>query len=390
MKRTISFFWITPFAAIAVTLSPCHLVTASSSAAEPKPDVRTVTTTQAEVWCGPSTSNGLYPTNILRQGDRVEVERELESGWLVVRPPAGSFSWINNRFVQQISATHKNYVVSYEGHDVPVLIGSTLKANRPTKIGIRLPRGAQVHVIGRGMTDEEGTWLPITPPEGEVRYLRKEAVAQAGAAVGPTASAKVPIQPPDADALWRDAQKADNAGRLVDAVRLYRLAGDANLSVNPTRAEEAYRRAHWIEQANSSTNAPGGSYYYPDGPTRPTTAAVSPFVLPVNQVGNNAVQPIGGYAGATNAQLVSARTAASPSTNLYRANGRLQHAFKNEVNRRYYLLNDKGAPVVSVKAGPGVDLSSFEDRKVELYGQLSYIPELRNNLLTVTSVRETQ
>ena len=49
------------------------------------------------------------------------------------------------------------------------------------------------------------------------------------------ASAKAPVQAPDGDALWRDAEKADHAGRLADAIRLYRLAGDANLSVNPSR-----------------------------------------------------------------------------------------------------------------------------------------------------------
>jgi len=356
---------------------------------EPPPDVRTVTVPQAEVWCGPSTSNGLYPTNLLRQGDRVQVERELESGWLVIRPPAGSFSWINSRFVQYISSKYANYVVTYDGHDVPVLIGSSLKVDRPTRIGVRLPRGAQVRVIGRGMTDEEGTWLPIEPPEGEVRYLRKEAVAKPGGAALTTSSAKATVQAPDADTLWRDALKADNAGRLNDAVRLYRLAGDANLSINPQRADEAYRRAHWIEQANSSTNAPGGSYYYPDGPARQPSTTVSPFVLPTNPVGANAIQPIGGAApGVTNGQLVSTRAVSTPGPELHYAKGRLQHAFKNEVNRRYYLLNEKGNPVVSVKAGPGVDLSSFEGRNVELWGHLSYVPELRNDLLTVTSVRE--
>lgn len=365
-------------------------------AADPVPDVRTVTAPQAQVWCGPSTSDGLYPTNLLRQGDRVQVERELDSGWLVVRPPAGSFSWINNRFVQYVSSKYANYVVTHDGHDVPVLIGSSLKMDRPTKIGVKLPRGAQVRVIGRGMTDEEGTWLPIEPPEGEVRYLRKEACGRRAGSVndGRTvayASGSSPVQAPDGDTLWRDAQKADNAGRLADAIRLYRLAGDANLSVNPSRAEEAYKRAHWIEQANSSTNAPGGSYYYPDGHTPQPSRTVSPFELPVNRAGTNAIQPIGGAAaGTVNGQLVSTRPVSTPRNDLYYAKGKLQHAYKNEVNRRYHLLDDKGHPLLSVRAGPGVDLSSFEDRSVELWGQLSYVSDLRNYLLTVTTVRQVQ
>ena len=366
------------------------ILSSSLSAAEAAPDVRTVTMPQAQVWCGPNTSNGLYPTNVLRQGDRVQVERELESGWLVIRPPAGSFSWINNRFVQYISSKYANYVVTYDGHDVPVLIGSCLKTDRPSKIGVKLPRGAQVRVVGRGMTDEEGTWLPIEPPEGEFRYLRKEAVAKPAPPPQKTASAKATVPPPDPDALWRDAERADQAGRLSDAVRLYRLAGDANLSVNSSRADEAYRRAHWIEQANSSTQSASGSVYYPDGRT-PPPANGSPYSLPVNPVGVNAIRPIGlASAGTTDAQLVSMQAVSTPQSSLHYAKGHLQHAFKNEENRRYHLLDDKGRPLLSVMAGPGVDLSRYEDRNVELWGQLSYAPQFRNYLLTVTQVREVQ
>jgi hypothetical protein len=358
------------------------------SAAETPPDIRMVTVAQAQVWCGPSTADGLYPTNLLHHGDRVQVERELESGWLVIRPPAGSFSWINSRFVQHISSNYANYVVTHEAHDVPVLIGSSLKTDRPNKVGVKLPRGAQVRVMGsgRGMTDEEGTWLPIEPPEGEVRYIRTEAVAKPTSAANTSASSKAAVQAPDGDTLWRDAEKADRAGRLADAVRLYRLAGDANLTINPTRADEAYRRAHWIEQANSSTNAPSGAYYYPDGPTPPPAVTVTPFTLPNNRVGTDVIQPIGGAApGAANAQLVSTRVVSTPQQGF---SGRLQRAYRNEVNRRYHLMDKNDRPIYSVMAAPGVDLSSFEDRNVELWGQLSWDKQRRNYLLTATQVRE--
>ena len=179
--RFVSFF--AAFAAI-VAHEPLPV-----RADEKPPDVRTLTAPQAQVWCGPSTSDGLYPTNVLRQGEPVQVVGELESGWLVIRPPAGSFSWINNRFVQPVSPNYRNYVVTHDGHDVPVLIGSSLKADRPSKIGVKLPRGAQVQVIGRGMTDEEGTWLPIQPPEGEARYIRKEYVAKPGSQTQTVAAA---------------------------------------------------------------------------------------------------------------------------------------------------------------------------------------------------------
>jgi hypothetical protein len=342
-------------------------------AAEAPPDVRTVVQPQAQVWCGPSMSDGLYPTNVLRQGERVQVEQELDSGWLVIRPPVGSFSWINSRFVQPVAPRYANYVVIEKNNPVPVLIGSSLKTDRPTKMGTKLAQGAQVRVIGRAMTDEEGTWLPIDPPPGERRFIRKEAVSKQVQPKQTSSSAKpiLPLPAPDADTLWRDAERAANAGHLADAVRLYRLAGDANISVNPSRAAEAFRRAHWYEQGNRDM---------------PTAASPSPYVLPVNQGNANVIRPIGSaIPGTTSAQLVSTQ-AVSPNGTCYQ--GRLQPAYKHEVNRRYHLMDNRGSPIILVVAGPGVDLSSYAEHNVEVWGQTSWDIDRRNFLLTVSQVRE--
>lgn len=365
------------------------------SAADGSPDVRTVIAPQAQVWCGPSTSDGLYPTNRLFQGNCVQIIEELPSGWLAIRPPPGSFSWINTRYLTQIASKYTNYVVAYENHPVPVFIGSDIKTDRPTKIGLNLPRGTQVRAIVRGhpRTDDEGTWLPIEPPEGEVRYIRTEDVTKPGnptrttvAAAGSArpAAPAIPPPPPDGDALWRDAEKAERAGRLADAIRLYRLAGDANLAVNRARADEAYRRAHWLQQANTSTNAPGGSYYYPD---RDSRAPQSPA---------SATRLIGsGGSGVATGQLVSAQ-APSSSWGTQQAygngssvTGRLRPAHRVVENQRTYLLmNDQGTPLMYVIAQPGVDLTSFIDRNVELWGPVGYNADLRVRLLTAAQARE--
>jgi hypothetical protein len=382
------------------TLALSLILPNSLFAADTPPDVRTVIVPSAQVWCGPSTVDGLYPTNVLRQGDRVEVAHELESGWLAIRPPAGSFSWINKRFVDNLKFA--TYVVNHEHNPVPVFIGSSLKTDRPNKIGVKLPRGAQVRMIGQGMTDNEGTWLPIEPPEGEVRYLRQDAVAKPGvrpgAVVASSASAK-PVTPPpapDGDTLWRDAEKAERTGRTADAIRLYRLAGDANLSVNPSRAEAAYRQAHWLEQAQAGANAPG-SYYYPDRNARTAPAGYtgSPYSLPTYQSGNNVFQTIGGApAGSPNGQLVSSQAApavaSQPGELHYRGRLQLAHKERNEAQRQYYLWGPDGKLIVYVTAGTGVDLSGYEGHTVELWGPVYFDSSNRRSLLVATQVRDMQ
>lgn len=361
-------------------------------AADRPPDVRTVVAARAQVWCGPSTSDGLYPTNELHQGDRVQVMQELGSGWLAIRPPAGSFSWINDRFVQQKFPNYPaTYVVTHNDHPAPVLVGSWVKSERPTKIGVTLERGAQVRLAGgRFMTDSEGTWLPIESPEGELRYIRKEDVSQSIPAVAAASVRKTPVEPPpppNGDALWRDADKAERKGRIADAIRLYRQAGDANLSVNPARAEAAYQRAHWLEQAGA--NPPDGSRFAPD-------RNAQAYPVPSNPTGANAVRLIGSASGPANGQLVAARTVSpawgtqQPTDYTHYHAGRLQFANKHNENGRYNLMDARGNPLLSVVAGPGLDLTSHVDRNVELWGYTQYVPQMRRYLCTVTHVRDAQ
>src|SRR5262249_26298006 len=127
----------------AVTLA---LAAAGAAGAQGPRDLRTVTLPEAEVRSGPSDSPQFYVTNRLRAGTPVEVLQELDGGWLKVRPPEGSFSWVNTRFLEHIVPHQPNYVVAAEGVDVPVFIGSEVVKGR-TVVGAKLKRGAQVTSI---------------------------------------------------------------------------------------------------------------------------------------------------------------------------------------------------------------------------------------------------
>src|SRR4051794_8899708 len=78
------------------------LALAVPAGAAPVPYVAVITQADAEVRSGPGAEASLYPTNRLQRGQRVEVVKELPGGWLEIKPPAGSFSWVNTRFIDPV------------------------------------------------------------------------------------------------------------------------------------------------------------------------------------------------------------------------------------------------------------------------------------------------
>jgi hypothetical protein len=379
------------------------------------PDIRYVSAARAEV--RPCASDRFYVTNVLHRGDRVEVLFEGTGGWLAIRPPEGSFSWINSRFLENITPHHPNWVVAPPDMEVDVLIGSSVLQGRPTVAGPKLRTGAIVRTIGPTQTDAEGTWMPIEPPEGEVRYIRAGDVAKAppaswsgsfanGSAPGgppvpppPSGPLRAPVPPPNPDTLWRQAQQAERNGQVADAVRLYNQAGTANLSVNPARSMAAFERARWLEQANRSPAVPTSAFT----PARPEQAVVTagevryttgtpdriyPVAAPAPQTvrlaaPNPSGPPTccspGGTATAVSRGIAGA-TSSGP--------GHLRRAGRTiEYQRTYVLENSKGYPLLYVGPQAGLDLEPYLNRDVELFGNISYRPDIRSNYMVVTSVK---
>src|SRR5438094_2103418 len=129
----------------------------------------TVKQPNADVRSGPSDAPLHYATNRLRQGERVEVVGKEENGWLPIKPPSGSVSWINKRFLRQLG--RNTWSVESEA-DVQVLYGSEVRKEMPIAISARLQRGALVESVGEAyIPPDGGIWLPIKPPPSEVRYI---------------------------------------------------------------------------------------------------------------------------------------------------------------------------------------------------------------------------
>lgn len=386
----------------------------STSFATAVPYTATILQAEVEVRSLPGTKEGAYPTNRLRMGARVEVVKERDDGWLEIKPPPGSFSWIGSRFVEPVVPNQANYVViAYPNVGVPVLMGSELIKARPTVVGAKLQRGAQVHAIGKPLSDEEGIWLPIDPPASEVRYLRAEAIAPpsppkqtvaipippvsdpppvtarvaSSPGQGPLGSFQNPTQAgsalapiTDVDSLYQRAIQAERAGNVGEAIRLYTQVGNESATSNRNLAMDAYNRAHFLREANrmalNSTFVPAGQ-----PATTPTTApAPQP---PVQSIPTPArlAPPVAG----TTTSRQAARTDAygNPTS----GPGRLRVAGRSLGNQRMYVLEDqRGIPVVYASPQPGVEMESFVGRAVELYGTTSYQGQLRANYMAVSRV----
>ena len=129
-----------------------------------------IVTPGAPVLSGPG--ENYYPTDTLAQGDVVEVYRENAGGWLGIRPPEDSFSWVFARHVKRLD----NGLAEVEKDDVPSRIGSRVSDQR-NAVQIRLKKGEVVEIIGEQSIDGE-TWYKIAPPAGEFRWIQSRHFAQ--------------------------------------------------------------------------------------------------------------------------------------------------------------------------------------------------------------------
>ena len=371
----------------------------SSATAQTVAYAAVVSRDEAEVRAGPNENPQLYVTNRLARGTPIQVVEELGNGWLKIRPPAGSFSWISTRFVEQIAPNQPNWmVVGHPDVRVPVIVGTEIKKEVPSQIeGSRLARGAQVTGLGPARVDDQGAWLPIEPPPGEVRYLRADAVTRSDGtrpAVPPTPAATSVAKPAtvtpipsvplatDAEGLWMRAQQAERAGNVAEAIDLYTRAAALAQTSNPELALQARNRAHWMSAASPShstfTPAP---LALPPSDLRLTSAPLAP--PNVQLAGPVGIHTATTRPGDLGQPQVPPLAASGP--------GRLRRAGRALEGRTTYVLeSNQGQLLYYVTPEPGVDLEPFVNQNVELSGPAAYNGELRANYMRVERVRPVQ
>jgi SH3-like domain-containing protein len=185
----------------------------------------------------------------LRKGDSVIVVREEETGFYAIQPPTGSVSWIKLIHLAKVEMPEggkANVPVAVEGAEV---MAGIEKSGKPTnRVTTRLPKGTIVEVVGPVLREENTNWFPITPPEGDLRWIPKSALrsgsitalappspyvrpdgspfsvtkngdAPPKAAPG-TGAAKLPVALTE-HRLWTQASQAEKSGEFTTARSLY-------------------------------------------------------------------------------------------------------------------------------------------------------------------------
>ena len=237
------------------------------SAAESTPFDAVVNKEQAFVYSGYSGhgSDGHVQTTKLKRGDRVTVVRQDFSGWYMIEPPEGSFSWIRRDFVERHSGD-TGIVTSDEAID---WIGSSVEQSG-LKIFHKLSRGERVDILGEREFHKGSEVVPmlkIRPPRGEYRYINRRDVVKASeyqgqpnllTNSGADRPAGISLSAPEEDP-FADSAPAGSGGIASGALAATgnsKPAGNASESLIPQPLDGGF---------GSSSSRPGeGSHVGPD------------------------------------------------------------------------------------------------------------------------------
>lgn len=122
----------------------------------------------AVVRSGPSEE--AYPTGSVAKNRYVEAYFRSADGWCAIRPPQGSFSWVNAKFVRR-ETDGIGRIVASGGKAVPSRVGgATVEESALVQVGLK--NGTQIKILDETRLSDGSTWLKIAPPSGEFRWIR--------------------------------------------------------------------------------------------------------------------------------------------------------------------------------------------------------------------------
>ncbi len=331
----------------------------------------------------------------LKKDEQVIVHHE-DGLWAAILPPPGSQSWVNHRFLGEFdphATVKQNALIMADNTEVR--IGSD-KGLPLTVTQVKLPKGTWVEIDGAKKQDENSFWYPITPPEGEYRWLPKEAlgtpsplapppvfVKNAGPSPGdPPSNAPTPVSltsngskpaPAAPDARWDKAEQAERSGDYATAEKFYTLVYQDLRQKNsdPELLLVCYNRIIRC-QDRQRLNA-----------TATRTPLTPPPLAPGARAPASLQAPTTASSGASGAAWPpEPRPASSRTTGA----GNLRRAGFFIGEKQAYAFEDaNGQLLYYVTAGKNVGLDAYVNRRVELTGNVQVRGDIRGGEYMIVS-----
>ena len=131
----------------------------------------------APVYAGASSDS--YRTGAVLKDRYVEAYFRPNQEFCAIRPPQGSFSWVNGKFVEE-TGENAGKIVSPNGKAIPSRVGcdSPLKSS---VVQVGLSNGQSVKILGKIGLSDGSTWYKIAPPPGEFRWIKTSSLTRDGA-----------------------------------------------------------------------------------------------------------------------------------------------------------------------------------------------------------------
>ena len=355
----------------ALALFAVGIALGGTAAADPPRRTATVDVNVLEVMSGPSFS---FPAvGQLRKGDTVIVLQE-EAGFVAIQPPPGSVSWIKQIHLARVEPGENgkaNVPVAVE--QAEVIAGTDVSGKITNRVTMKLPKGTIVETVGPVLRVDNTSWYPITPPEGDVRWIAKNALRSASI----TAIAPAPSYRPDTPAFTVSGSEGSRADavtrpavaslpRALTDHRLWSQASSAEKSGDYTSARSLFARIYqdlWDQKAERDA-----------------------IVICYNRYTrcDELVKKGSGGSGRTGTDAPVKQAAGGKWSDP----GYLQELQKVYVDGQqvFSLQDDRGNVLYYVTAVSGINLRNYAGKRVQLYGAVSQRPELYRPHIAVERV----
>jgi len=321
-------------------------------------------------------------TGKLKKGEQVIVHHE-DGLWVAITPPPGTVSWVNHRFLGEFDPNvggKQNALIMAD--NVEVRLGQ----EQPGPLAVtqvKLPRGTWVEVVGPKFQDGMTTWYPITPPEGEFRWLPKESLGAPSAIAPPPVFVKSGVTPPAAppgsdlatgtltsaapkaataiqNPIWDKAEQAERAGDYASAEKFYTMVYQQlqqQRNSDPEQLIVCYNRITRCQDRLKQNGAPNRSSL--------------PLPLATSNPGNkpSSLLPPTGISASGASGTAWPATSTIPNSQQTSGPGNLRRTvFEIDGKQAYALENPPGQVIFYVTAAPGQNLDPYVNRRVELFG----------------------